>query len=205
MLYRDKYSAPEHEWRRNQAKVIRVARKIHRVTGVLLFLLLMLIALTGLLLGWKKHSGGYLLARSYSGTTTSLSDWLPVDSLNHLAVIYLRDSVSPNISTALDRIDIRPDKGMVKFVFADHYWALQLDGATGKLLHIERRRADFIENLHDGSIVDRYLRLPGGAFKLLYTTVSGLALLSFTITGFWLWYGPRRMRQHSSKSGHALN
>lgn len=205
MLYRDKYSAPEHEWRRNQAKVIRVARKIHRVTGVLLFLLLMLIALTGLLLGWKKHSGGYLLARSYSGTTTSLSDWLPVDSLNHLAVIYLRDSVSPNISTALDRIDIRPDKGMVKFIFADHYWALQLDGATGKLLHIERRRADFIENLHDGSIVDRYLRLPGGAFKLLYTTVSGFALLTFTITGFWLWYGPRRMRQHSSKSGHALN
>ena len=203
MLYRDKYSAPEHEWRRNQAKVIRVARKVHRVTGVLLFLLLTLVALTGLLLGWKKHSGGYLLARSYPGTTTNLSDWLPVDSLNHLAVIYLRDSVSPDLSSGMDRIDVRPDKGMVKFVFADHFWALQLDGATGKLLHIERRRADFIENLHDGSIVDRYLRLPGGAFKLLYTTVSGLALLTFTLTGFWLWHGPRRMRQHSSKGSHA--
>ena len=30
--------------------------------------------------------------------------------------------------------------------------------------------------------------------KLAYTSVMGLALLGFTVTGFWLWYGPRRMR-----------
>jgi hypothetical protein len=34
---------------------------------------------------------------------------------------------------------------MVKFIFAENYWGIQLDGATGKLLHIERRRSDIIE------------------------------------------------------------
>jgi hypothetical protein len=25
----------------------------------------------------------------------------------------------------------------------------------------------------------------------------GAALLTFTVTGFWLWYGPKRFRAHS--------
>ncbi|MEJ2005854.1 MAG: hypothetical protein P8X57_13055 [Cyclobacteriaceae bacterium] len=57
------------------------------------------------------------------------------------------------------------------------------------------RRSDFIENLHDGSIVDNIANIPGGYFKLFYTTLTGLALLTFTITGFWLWYGPKHMRK----------
>jgi hypothetical protein len=78
----------------------------------------------------------------------------------------------------------------------EKYWALQLDGATGALLHIERRRSDFIENLHDGSLVDKLLGISGGWFKVFYSTTLGLALMLFTITGFWLWYGPKRMRNH---------
>ena len=43
---------------------------------------------------------------------------------------------------------------MVKFVFVEGYWGVQLDCTTGELLHLERRPADFIENLHDGSFFD---------------------------------------------------
>jgi hypothetical protein len=35
----------------------------------------------------------------------------------------------------------------------------------------------------------------GNFFKVLVSSISGLALLIFTITGFWLWYGPKRMRR----------
>jgi hypothetical protein len=90
-------------------------------------------------------------------------------------------------------IDVRKDKGMVKFVFNDHFWGIQLDGATGKLLQIERRNSDMIENIHDGSILDHYLGTTGEPIKVVYTTIMGLGLLIFTITGFWLWYGPKRM------------
>jgi hypothetical protein len=85
---------------------------------------------------------------------------------------------------------------MVKFVFANHFTGLQIDGATGQILHVEKRRADYIEKIHDGSIIDFYFGWDG-YFKLVYTSIMGLALILFTITGFWLWYGPKRMRKHS--------
>jgi hypothetical protein len=185
----------ENNKRQRQAKLLRVFRKIHRTTGALLFGFFFFVSVTGILLGWKKHSGGLLLPVSHKGTSTDLKDWLPVDSLHRNACQILRDSVSPDLSLELERIDIRKDKGMVKFVFVDHFWGIQLDGATGKLLHIEQRRSDFIEKIHDGSILDYYFGVTGGEIKLFYTTVMGLALLIFTVTGFWLWYGPKQMRR----------
>lgn len=182
--------------RHKQAKVIRVCRKIHRITGISLFVFFLFVTVTGILLGWKKNSGGLILSKSFVGTSTELSDWLSIDSLHKNACKILHDSISPTLSSELERIDIRKDKGMVKFVFVDSFWGVQLDGATGELLHIERRRSDIIEKIHDGSILDYYFGNRSGTIKLVYTSVIGLALLVFMITGFWLWYGPRRMRRH---------
>lgn len=181
--------------RQSQAKLLRTSRKVHRTMGALLFVFFFFISVTGLLLGWKKHSDGLLLSKSYNGTSKDLKDWLPIDSLYQNACIILHDSISADLSLDLDRIDIRKDKGMVKFVFTDHFWGIQLDGATGRLLHIERRRSDFIEKIHDGSILDYYFETTNGQIKLFYTTVMGLALFTFTLTGFWLWYGPKKMRK----------
>ena len=66
---------------------------------------------------------------------------------------------------------------------------------TGELLHIENRRSDFIENIHEGSILDKYFDTSNEQIKLAYTSIMGLSLLTFTVTGFWLWYGPKRMRK----------
>ena len=184
--------------RQRQAKLLRTFRKIHRITGAALFIFFFFIAITGLLLGWKKHSGGIILSKSYKGISTDLKDWLPIDSLNTLANYYLLETISPELSTDIDRIDIRKDKGMVKFIYTEHLWGLQLDGATGKLLHVDRRYSDFIENIHDGSILDKYLGTSDNQVKVFYTTVMGVALLIFTTTGFWLWYGPKRMRRNNS-------
>lgn len=186
--------------RQQQARLIRNFRKIHRITGILLFVFFFFIAITGLLLGWKKHSGGLIMSKSYKGTSSDLKDWLPLDSLHKNACKILHDSVSPNLPLDLDRIDVRKDKGMVKFIFESNFWGVQLDGATGKLLHIERRKSDFIEKVHDGSILDYYFGTTDQQIKLVYTSVMGLGLLIFTITGFWLWYGPKRMRKKAS--GH---
>ncbi len=189
---------PKDTKRQKQAKWLRLFRKAHRATGAALFIFFFFISITGLLLGWKKHSGGVILSKSYEGTSTELKHWLPIDSLHILANSYLLESVSPELSTKIDRIDIRKEKGMVKFVYADHLWGLQLDGATGKLLHVDRRYSDLIEQLHDGSILDDYLGTSNNQIKVFYTTVMGLALLLFTITGFWLWYGPKRMRKNKT-------
>ncbi|WP_192822257.1 PepSY-associated TM helix domain-containing protein [Rufibacter sp. LB8] len=183
--------------RQKQARVLRDFRKVHRLTGALLFVFFFLISITGLLLGWKKHSGGIILAKTYKGASTNLKDWLPVDSLTTNAFAAIRDSLGEDKTLTLDRIDMRPDKGTVKFLFTEEYLGVQLDATTGQLLHLETRRADFIENLHDGSILDRWLGVDSGALKVIYSTIMGVALLIFTITGFWLWYGPKRMKQDS--------
>jgi len=181
--------------RQKQAKLLRIFRKIHRTTGAILFIFFFFVSVSGLLLGWKKNSGGLILPKTYEGTSADLKDWLPLDSFHKIACKILHDSVSKDLSLDLERIDVRNDKGMVKFVFIDHYWGIQIDGATGKLLHIERRRSDIVENFHDGSILDYFFDTKHEQIKLVYTSVMGIALMTFTITGFWLWFGPKRMRK----------
>ncbi len=178
-----------------QAQTLRIFRKIHRLTGAALFIFFFFVSITALLLGWKKHSNGVLLPETYVGSSTDLKQWLPLDSLHIKAIAVLHDSVSPSLSTKLDRIDVRKGKGTVKFVFDEHFWGIQLDGATGEVLHVDKRYSDVIENIHDGSILDKYFNTSDGQIKVVYTSIMAIALLIFTVTGFWLWYGPKRMRK----------
>lgn len=181
--------------RQKQATIIRVMRRIHRITGISLFVFFFILGCTGILLGWKKNSNGIILAKTYQGTSTDLKDWISMDSLYKNAIFYLKTEVSEELSNKVERMEIRADKGCVKFTFEGHFWGLQLDGATGNLLAVERRNADWIEKLHDGSLLDLYLGSSAQIFKLFYTSIMGLALITFTISGFWLWYGPKRMRK----------
>jgi hypothetical protein len=181
--------------RQQQAKILRIFRKIHRVTGALLFVFFFIIAFSGILLGWKNNSNGYILPKSQMGTTSSLEQWKPLYTLYNNACFILHDSISPNLSIELDRIDIRKENGIAKVVFKNHLWEIQLDGATGNLLQIQKRNSDFIESIHDGSILDREFSTSKDQFKLIYTSIMGAALLMFTITGFWLWYGPKKLKR----------
>lgn len=178
---------------KKQARRLRLFRKIHRFTGAVLFLFFFIVAVTGLLLGWKKHSNGLILPESKKGRSTDPQDWLPLADLQRKANGVVREKVSPDMSLELERIDVRPDKGMVKFVYVEDYVGLQLDLTTGELLQIENRRSDLIENIHDGSILDHLFGTDGGYLKLIYTSIIGSALLTFTLTGFWLWFGPKLM------------
>ena len=175
--------------------LIRTARRIHRLTASFLSVALLIVAVTGILLGWKKNSNGYLHPDSYQGTTTDMAAWLPLDSLRAIAVIRMHETAGEGLSEELDRIDIRPDYGMVKFVFAHHYHGIQLDAATGELLHRERRRSDVIEDIHDMSLVDKLMGFDGEIFKLIYTSFVGLSLILFTITGIWLRYAPGKRKR----------
>ena len=63
---------------RRRARALRISRSVHRTTGALLFVFFLVVACTGLLLGWKKDTGGVILARTYQGSSTGLKDWLPI-------------------------------------------------------------------------------------------------------------------------------
>ena len=178
---------------KKQAKWIRRFRWLHRKVAIPLLVFFFFISLTGLLLGLKKNTG--LLAPTAKGASADMKNWISMDSLAMVALSAFRDSISNEPpGPELDRIDVRPDKGIAKFSFKDNYWGIQLDCTTGAVLSVEKRHSDLIENIHDGSIIDRLLGTGGEEVKLVYSTVMGVSLLILTVSGFWLWYGPRRIR-----------
>ena len=190
---------------KKQAKIIRLFRKIHRITGAMLFVFFFIIASTGILLGLKSNSNGLILPKTQQGASSSLKNWLPIDSLHNKACEILHDSISSNLSLELNRIDIRKNNGVAKFIFEKHLWEIQLDGTTGKLLQLKKRHSDLIEDIHDGTILDTYFNTSQTQIKVIYTLLMGFALLLFTITGFWLWYGPKKMRKNKQRKSLQYN
>ncbi|MBL7472487.1 PepSY domain-containing protein [Robertkochia sediminum] len=179
--------------RQTHARILRNFRKVHRYTGAFLFLCFLFIAVSGLALGLKKHSGGYILPETQKGTSTELSQWLPLHTLEALVTTHMeKNGITAGV---LDRIDVRKEKGIAKFIFTEGQLEVQVDGSSGAILSTGRRHSDWLEDVHDGSIVDDTLGIPHGIFKVMYTVISGLALLIFTVTGFWLWYGPKYMKR----------
>jgi uncharacterized iron-regulated membrane protein len=185
--------------RTSLSKNTRKHRSVHRWLAPAALLVMTVMSVTGLLLGWKKHSNGWLMADNAKGVSTDMKAWLSLDSLNRLATCYLRDSIDASLDPTKDRIEFRPEKGMVKFTFTEHYHALQIDATTGRLLKTEIRRADWIERLHDGSLIDRMFNIGGQAGKLTYSTLAALLLFSLTLTGAFLWINPKRLRRQKRR------
>lgn len=197
--------SPQHSLKHSrQVRRLRLYRKIHRKIGALLFAVFFVVSLSGLLLGWKKHSGGAILPKTQTGESADLATWLPVDSLHRIALTVLRDSIGRDLSPELERIDARPQKGSVKFIFLKHYNEVQLDGTTGRVLAINRRTSDIIENIHDGSILDFMFDTDDEQFKLVYTTVVGSSLFTLALSGLWLWLGPKQMRMRNRRKHTVL-
>jgi len=177
----------------DKAKQLRTFRKIHRISASLLFVFFFFISISGTMLGWKKHSNGVLLPKTQIGTTTDLQKWVSLDSLRNIALNTFE--VKQSKKGIIDRMEVRPDKGIIKFTFSNSYQEFQIDGASGTILGDETRRSDFIEQIHDGSIIDKTFNWSSGTFKVIYTSLMGIGLLVFTITGYWLWAGPRRIKR----------
>ncbi len=167
-------------------------RKWHRLTCIFSLTFFLVIAITGLLLIWKKNSNGYLLSPTLTGSGLIVENWVSIDSLQKSAISFLT-KYKHGENTTVDRIDIRPDKGIAKITFKKHYSAIQIDLTNGKALLLETRRADFIEQLHEGSLFDR---IWGTNFiKLFYGSMVGFTLIFLSVSGFFLWSNPGRIKK----------
>lgn len=98
----------------------------------------------------------------------------------------------------VDRLDVRPDKGLVK-VRGLSRWEVQVDTATGEVLQAEYRRSDLIETIHDGSFFGDWMHgwiMPAVAVSVVY----------FVFSGLWLWLEPiarRRRRRRKAREAAA--
>ncbi|MGK7313620.1 MAG: PepSY domain-containing protein [Candidatus Longimicrobiales bacterium M2_2A_002] len=181
----------EGERRRSRAplrvRALRAFRRMHSALAIPLLVLVVVSAITGMALAWKKNVD-VLQPPTRSGQAADLGDWRPLPRLAATARAALAAEIGDGDPAALtpDRLDVRPGDGIVKVLFPGA-WEVQLDGATAEVLSVARRHADWIETLHDGSLIS-------DGFKLVAMNALGLGLLALSVTGFWVWYGPRRIR-----------
>ena len=165
---------------------LRNFRKLHRYLGISIAILLLISALTGILLSLKKDVD-LLQPPTQKGESKNLAEWKPLEELQQIAEMALYQAEPSQAGNPVDRLDIRPSKGIAKVLFENQQWEVQIDGASGNVLSIARRHSDWIESLHDGSIVN-------DLFKLISMNFLGFGLICLLLTGLWLWYGPRRFR-----------
>ncbi len=164
---------------------LRQFRSIHKWIGISVALFMLITSTTGVLLGWKKNVE-LLQPATQKGSSLAFAEWTSFDKVARAASLAV-DSVTGR-TIEIDRMDVRPDKGIIKVTFKEGYWEAQVDGTSGNVLSVAQRHADWIEHIHDGSIISEF-------FKLMYTNYIGLGLLFLSITGFWLWYGPKVIRK----------
>lgn len=165
---------------------LRRLRPLHRWVGVPLTLLILLSSLTGMLLGWKKYVA-VLQPPVQRGASLEARDWQPLHLIASAAEAGLREHLGA-APGPIDRFDVRPSKGVAKVLFREGFWEVQVDLTTTRVLSVDRRASDFIETLHDGSIL-------GEASRATMSTVLGLGLLLLSLSGLWLWWGPKWVRR----------
>lgn len=168
---------------------IRQFRRLHKLVGISVVVFMVVTATTGILLGWKKNVD-LLQPPTQKGTSLAYEDWTSFDVIAKNSAAAINSVTGKKIE--IDRMDVRPDKGIVKIAFKEGYWEVQVDATTGKVLSVAQRHSDWIEHIHDGSIISE-------GIKLFYTNYLGFGLLLLSISGFLLWYGPRVIRK--SKQG----
>ncbi|MCV6631419.1 MAG: PepSY domain-containing protein [Flavobacteriaceae bacterium] len=178
---------------RNIAKRTRWYRKTHRFIAISLVVFMFLLGATGFMLAWKKPWG----LQPPTPSLLKQEKTIAIDSLHSLARSFAKDSL--RIDPSIDRIDIRYQKGVAKIRFKHHFNQLQYNIYNGKRLANQTRWADIIERVHDGSILDFLLKTENAPFKLWYASITSIGLMLLSISGFWLWYNPKRIRKRKGK------
>lgn len=173
------------------AGATRTYRRLHKWLAVPLFVFMFIIGLTGVLLGWKKQAN--LTPPTQKGVSADARQWLPMDSIQLIALTFAADSLG--FRDEIERLDVRPGKGIVKVVFVNDYTEVQIDLTTGQILSTQKRWNDLIEQIHDGTILDHLVSTDGDPIKTTYTTLTSLGLMLLSFSGFWLWYNPKRIRK----------
>ena len=91
----------------------------------------------------------------------------------------------------LQRADLKPEKGIIKFVSKTN-WEVQVDTRTAEVLSVAQRRSDVIESIHDGSFFADWV-------KLWLFLPAGVGLFVLWITGIYLFtsaeYKKRKKRK----------
>ena len=166
------------------------ARKLHRWATVLVVVPFLIVLVSGLLLQVKKQFD-WIQPPTQRGASPGLA--LTFEEI--LAAARTAEAAGIQTWEDVDRLDVRPDKGVVK-VRGVNDWEVQVDTNTGAVLHVAERRSDVIEAIHDGSWFH-------DAAKLWIFLPSAVVVLGLWLTGVYLFWLPYSVRRNTSPKERA--
>ncbi len=155
----------------------RWTRRLHRWGAILTLAPLLVVICTGILLQVKKQVS-WVQPPTQRGSAA-------VPSISFDRVLEIARGIDCAAVASwddIDRLDVRPDRGIIK-IRARSRWEIQIDAGSGEVLHVAYRRSDLIESLHDGSFF-------GDPVKLWVFLPSSIILLGLWLTGAYLWLIP---------------
>jgi hypothetical protein len=148
----------------------------HLWVGVLVTIGTLLVSVTGILLNHKRPLG---LMPDVENPAVG-----PVAASLSLAELVAAAQGALGTEAPVDRMDVRPDDGLVKVRFDDAMVSeVTVDLVTGTVLHVGERNDVFLEKLHSGEIF--------GDGWILLSDVTAVALCVLLISGYWIWLYPR--------------
>jgi len=169
-------------------------RNLHKKFASVLFVFFFLIGLTGSLLSFKSAFTKVIFENKQISGEIKLAAILPLDSLETIATSTLNEKASTSFKKS-EKVEIKLSKGTVIFYYKDAY-SIQLNGASGAPILIEKKFGGIIQDIHDGAILDSLLTNKLSLSKKVYSIIMGLSLLLLTITGTYMWYKPKMIKKN---------
>jgi uncharacterized iron-regulated membrane protein len=152
-------------------------RKVHYWASAILAVPLFIIISAGAVLQLKKH-WTWVQPPEQRGSVKEPK----IELSTILESLKAEPSLHVSSWDDVNRLDVRPDKGVVK-AWLKSDWEAQIDLGTGEILQIWFRRSDWIESIHDGSIFGDVVKI-----GIFFPTAIGLLLL--WLGGMWMWLYP---------------
>lgn len=155
----------------------RTNRTIHKWGSIVIALPLLVVFVTGILLLTKKEFS------FIQPPTTRGEGTVPSISFEQiLAVANTVERAQINTWDDVDRLDVRPGKGVIK-IRSNNTIEIQIDSASGDVLQVAKRRSDFIESIHDGTFFEKNANL------WLMLPVASTAIV-MAVTGIIMFFTP---------------
>jgi uncharacterized iron-regulated membrane protein len=157
--------------------VYHLLRTLHRWTGLIGSLFLLIISGSGFLLA-TKDTLGWVKPKTHSGSAFQHhSEIVPISVAVESAIAL----GIPELQTIhdIERVDYRPEKNVFKIVTHRGYHEVQVDGKTGEVLNVAKRWDQLTEHIHDLRFFSMILRdwwLPVVAVLLFLLGLTGVVI-----------------------------
>lgn len=154
-------------------------RKLHYWGSAIIAIPILVVIGSGIVLQLKKH-WAWVQPVEYRGREKA-----PVIELSDILTA-IRNTPHPEVQVSgwqdVKRLDVRPDRGVAKATLQND-WEVQVDTTDGRVMSVAYRRSDWLEAIHDGSILN-------DTYKMWIVFPSSIVLLFLWGSGIWMWVWP---------------